>query len=176
MPTLGTFGLTAAYVTVALLLLVLNLYARWPWPVKAAVIVLVTASYFVTYHDVPDELGWPTAASLPARFRLLAVAIDLPNPAIGDKGRIYLWATDESGADAPRAYVLPYSKPLRHIVHQADEKLRQGIPLIGEDHQDRDHSRGLLGRLVSGLQYGQKSLHSADLEFFQQPAAKLPPK
>lgn len=176
MPTLGSFGLTAAYVTVAVLLLVLNLYARWSWPVKAALIVLVTASYFVAYHAVPDELGWPTPASLPARFRLLAVAVDLPNPAVGDKGRIYLWATNESGTDAPRAYLLPYSKPLRHVVRQAAQKLRQGIPLIGEDHQDRDRSHGLLGRLVSGLQYGQKSLNSADLQFFVQPAAKLPPK
>ena len=176
MPTLGTLGLTAAYVTVALLLMVLNLYSRWSWQTKAAVIVLVTSSYFVTYHAFPNELGWPTAASLPARFRLLAVAVDLPNPAIGDKGGIYLWATNASATDEPRAYLLPYSKPLRKVVVRADKELREGIPLIGENHQDKDRTPGLLGRIINGLQYGQKSLNSADLEFFEQPAAKLPAK
>lgn len=169
-------GLTAAYVTVALVLVVLNLYSRWSWRTKAVIVVLVTACYFVTYDAFPTELGWPTSAALPARFRLLAVAVDLPNPTIGDKGRIYMWAADATDGGPPRAYVLPYSEPLRRIAAKAARKLREGIPEIGEDLQDKDRSQGFLGRLVSGLQYGQKSLNSANLEFFDQPPAKLPAK
>ena len=176
MPTLGTLGLTAAYVTVALLLVVLNLYSRWSWQTKTVIIVLVTSSYFVTYHAFPTELGWPASAALPARFRLLAVAVDLPNPAIGDKGRIYMWATDATNGGPPRAYVLPYSEPLRRIASKAGKKLREGIPQIGKDNQNKDRSQSFFGRIIGGLQYGQKSLNSANLEFFDQPPAKLPAK
>ncbi len=38
MMNLGFAGLTAAYVFIALLLLSINLYSRWRWPVKAAAV------------------------------------------------------------------------------------------------------------------------------------------
>ena len=75
MVLLGTSGLVAAYVVVALLLLVLNLNTRWSWVVKASAIAVVSALYVVTYYSIPPLLGWPTDQALPKRFLLLAVDV-----------------------------------------------------------------------------------------------------
>jgi hypothetical protein len=109
--TLGATGLITAYVVIGLLLLSINLYSKWSWPVKAATIVITSIFYIVTYFSIPPLLGWPTSGRLPERFRLLAIHVQEPNKTLDLEGEIFLWVT-EVGARAdiePRAFRIPYA-------------------------------------------------------------------
>lgn len=173
MVELGIAGLIAAYVLVALLLLSINLYSRWPWWVKAGTIVLTSIFYVVTYFSFPPLLGWPTSAKLPERFRLVGAYVQEPNKATGVEGSIYLWATGLAEGDEPeepRAYRLPYSNALHEKVAAASVKLRKGLAQLGETREEKgatpqhplDVSRG-----------GQKSV---DIEFYDLPDPLFPEK
>lgn len=137
---LGTSGLVAAYVVVAMLLLVLNLNARWSWVVKALAIVAVSALYVVTYYSLPPLLGWPTSQQLPKRFNLLAVYVQEPEKTSGRTGEILLWAADMAagprGAD-PRAYRVPFTPALHQKVEEAGNKIRKGLPQLGELREEK---------------------------------------
>ena len=93
MSSLGVAGLIASYIVIAILLLSLNLYSRWRWPVKAFAILLVSAFYVVSYRSIPPLLGWPVGQDLPKKFNLVAVYVAEPDKVTGDEGEIFLWLT-----------------------------------------------------------------------------------
>lgn len=172
--TLGTIGLTVAYVVVALLLLSVNLYSRWPWWVKLGTIAVTSLFYVVTYVSYPTLLGWPTDAQLPERFRLLAVHVQEPSKVTGAEGKIFLWATDMSQpSDAePRAYRVPYTGPLHQRVVEAGNKLRKGLPQLGETEEEEARSIPP-DAIEDSTRYGQKSVR---IEFFDLPDPLFPDK
>lgn len=173
MVLLGTTGLIAAYVLLALLLLCLNLYTRWSWPIKAAMIVVVSAFYLVTYFSLPPLLGWPTEAELPRRFNLVAIYVVEPDKSTGSKGEIFLWATDMAegprGAE-PRAYRVPFTNELHSRVVEAGNKMRKGLPQLGEVSEEKT---GPSARPTDQSQGGQKSIA---IEFFDLPDPLFPEK
>lgn len=133
--TLGMSGLIAAYVLIALLLLSVNLYSSWSWPVKVATIIITSLFYLVTYFSLPSLLGWPTSEDLPAKFKLNSVHVVQPDKLSGNKGAIYLWVTeikDLHPIRVPRAYKLPYSDPLYKQVNKASIKMNKGMQQMGE--------------------------------------------
>ena len=133
--TLGMTGLVASYVLLALLLLSLNLYSNWSWPVKAATIVITSIFYVIAYFSIPPLLGWPTEAELPDKFKLNAVYVEQPDKITDKDGAIYLWATRIDNLEAsgePRSYRLPYSDPLYEQVNEARTKMKKGIEQMGE--------------------------------------------
>jgi hypothetical protein len=170
---LGTSGLVAAYVLVALLLLILCLYTPWSWRVKAAMVALVSAFYLVTYYSMPPLLGWPTAADLPKRFNLVAIFVNEPDKTTGAPGEIFLWATDlasgPTGAE-PRAYRVPFSNELHTRVVEAGNKMRKGLPQVGEINEEPP---GPSARPTDESQGGQKSVA---IEFFDLPDPLFPEK
>jgi len=170
---LGTSGLVAAYVLVALLLLILNLYTRWSWRIKALLIVLVSAFYVVSYFSLPPLLGWPTDAELPKRFNLVAIFVQEPDKTTGAPGEIFLWATDmatgPTGAE-PRAYRVPFSDALHARVVEAGNKMRKGLPQIGEVSEKK---KGPSARPTDESQGGMKSVA---IEFFDLPDPLFPEK
>lgn len=173
MVLLGTSGLVAAYVLVALLLLILNLYTRWAWQVKAALIAVVSAFFFVTYVSLPPLLGWPTAATLPARFNLVAIYVQEPDKTGGHPGEIFLWATDLAGGSTrvePRAYRVPFSDELHARIVEAGNKMRKGMPQIGELREEPPVPGA---RPTDQSQGGQKSIA---IEFFDLPDPLFPEK
>jgi hypothetical protein len=122
-------------VLLALLLLSINLYSNWSWPVKAATIVITSVFYIVAYFSVPPLLGWPTSAELPQKFKLNAVYVQQPDKATGEEGAIFLWLTgidDLKPESVPRSYRLPYSDPLYEAVNDARIKLKKGMEQLGE--------------------------------------------
>lgn len=171
--TLGAAGLVAAYVILAVLLLSINLYSKWRWPVKAVATVVVTGFYVVTYQSIPPLLGWPASQRLPDRFNLVAVYVEEPDKASGDEGAIYLWVTDlEQGFEdvKPRAYAVPFSAELHQQVADASGKLRKGIPQLGET---KDAKLGPNGRPLDTSQQGQASV---SVDFFDLPDPLFPEK
>lgn len=172
MPTLGISGLIAAYVLIALLLLSINLYSRWSWPVKAATIIVTSAFYAVTYFSVPGLLGWPTSESLPEKFKLNAVQVVQPDKLSGDEGAIYLWVTairELKPGTVPRAYRLPYSDPLYEKVNEARIKMNKGMQQVGEYKKPE----GDVKILENGTRTGQVS---SPVKFYDLPDPLFPDK
>ena len=173
MVLLGKSGLIAAYIIVALLLVSLNLYTRWSWRVKAALVVIVSAFYLVTYFSLPPLLGWPADETLPKRFNLVAVYVQEPDKSTGAEGEIFLWATDMAkgprGAE-PRAYRVPFSGELHQKVVEAGNKMRKGLPQLGELSEE-PLSRP--DRPTDAFRGGQDSVA---IEFFDLPDPLFPEK
>jgi len=145
MPNLGISGLVAAYVLIAVLLLGVSIRSDWSWKVKAAVIMLTTAFYLVTYFAYPQILGWPTAEKPPQKFRLLASYIERPDKNRGVSGAIYLWLAgidDLSSPLPPRAYRFAYSDTLHERVLNATSKLNKGMAQLGEFDNTHDTNTG----------------------------------
>ena len=173
MVLLGKAGLIAAYTIIALSLISLNLYTKWSWRVKATAVVLVSAFYVVTYFSIPPLLGWPTSEDLPQRFNLVAVYVTEPDKATGRDGEIFLWATDlergPRGAE-PRAYRVPFSGELHARVVEAGNKMRKGLPQLGEV---REEQLGPHARPTDETRGGQETVA---IEFFDLPDPLFPEK
>jgi len=63
--------LSIAYALLGVLLLVICIFARIPWPVKAGVIVLTSTFYLVSFFATRSLLGWSSIDPLPPKFKLL---------------------------------------------------------------------------------------------------------
>ncbi|HEY4042308.1 MAG TPA: hypothetical protein VGM32_10770 [Rhodopila sp.] len=128
-------GLVAAYVLVTMLLLSLNLTSLWRWWVKAAAIVLTTASFGVSYAAITGLMGWPTTHKLPTRFNLVSSLISEPNKRTKDPGHIYLWATELDAnnvpSGTPRSYQISYTNALARKIADAQEKHDKGQDVMG---------------------------------------------
>lgn len=128
-------GITVAYVALAVLLLSLNVYSRWPAWVKLSAVVLTGALYYVTYLSLEGLSGWPARSSLPKEFVMLSGYVKEPDKTSGDEGRVYLWVLSlekERVSSAPRAYHLPYSPLLHREIEEAGKRLRRGIKQLGK--------------------------------------------
>ncbi len=171
--TLGAAGLIAAYVLLGVLLVSLNLYSRWAWPVKIFGIVLVAVFYGVTYRSIPPLLGWPTQQNLPERFNLLALYVQEPDKATGDEGAIYMWVTDLGRGFSnvrPRAYEVPFSAELQQKAVEAGSKLKKGLPQLGET---KEAELGPNGQPRDTTEQGQASV---SIDFYDLPDPLFPEK
>jgi len=151
----------------------LNLYTPWSWRIKALLITLVSAFYVVTYFSLPPLLGWPTAAEMPKRFNLVAIFVQEPDKSNDDDGQIFLWATDMAQGSRgvePRAYRVPFSSDLHARVVEAGNKMKKGLPQLGEI---REEKLGPHAQPKDETEGGQKSVA---IEFFDLPDPLFPEK
>ena len=168
---LGITGIVAAFVLLALLLLSINLYSKWSWPVKALTIVLTSAFYIITYFSFPPLLGWPTTQLPPQQFRLIAAHVNQPNKETGEDGAVYLWLTeikDMSSTGEPRSYRLEYSNELHEKIINVNAKLDKDIQQLGEFKEPDDAFND-----ISEQKRGLKSVH---IEFYDLPDPLFPDK
>jgi len=152
----GHATITVGYVLVSLTLLLLSLFSRWRWQLKAGLIVAVTLAWCAVYFSLPAMLGWPTDRDVPRRFNLLAVYIQEPDASTGKPGGVFFWASDlNPDADQkPRAYRLPFSPGFKSVFEEGQGKLRKNIPQLGEaEDEDEVH-----GTPADRLQIGLKSV------------------
>lgn len=135
MSTESIAGFIAGYFVVALLLLNVLFCTRWMWWLKLAALLTVVALFHATYQALPDLLGWPTAAGLPARFNLRGLEIVEPDKGGVSKGEIYLWVTElnlDHSPQVPRAFAVPFHPELQLKLASAGSKLRKRMPQLGE--------------------------------------------
>lgn len=172
--TLGVSGLVTAYILIAVLLLSINLYSNWSWPVKAATIIVTSIFYIITYISMPPILGWPTEQNPPERFRLVSAYVEQPDKLTGDEGAIYLWLTeidDLSETSEPRAYKFPYSDPFHEEIIKAQAKLSKNILQLGEfEEPDKD------AVLLENLEQKRTANVSAKISFYDMPDPLFPEK
>lgn len=170
--TLGLTGLVAAYVLLALLLLSINLYSTWSWPVKAATIVITSLFYLIAYFSIPPMLGWPTSAELPQKFKLNAIHVVQPDKLTNEDGIIYLWLTEIDDLEAvgtPRSHELPYSDPLYKAVNKARIKMKKGIEQLGEVKKPEEGA-------VKIDREGKTTQVSSPIKFYDLPDPIFPEK
>jgi hypothetical protein len=133
--TLTLLAIAAAYVVLAILLLAMGLTSRFAWWIKAATIVVTSAFFVEVFFATKSLLGWPGTGKLPPKFQLLWTRVVEPDAKIGDRGAIFLWVeeVDENNVPTgvPRAYRLPYSRPLGERAAKARDEIMLGNPQEG---------------------------------------------
>jgi hypothetical protein len=141
--------LSIAYAIVGALLLVVVVYARLPWPAKAAFVVVTSAFYVASFFGTRGLLGWASIDRLPANFKLLQVRIVEPHTLQGDPGSVYLWVEalddDNRPSGVPRAYRLAYSEALAQKTDNAAKEIAAGHPQGGRAADLGTGEGGLLG-------------------------------
>jgi hypothetical protein len=127
--------LSIAYALLGVLLLVICIFAKIPWPVKAGLVVMTSAFYAVSFFATRGLLGWSSSDPLPPKFKLLGARIVEPHSLAGDPGAIYLWveALDEDNypTAVPRAFRLPYNVHLAEKTEAAARASANGLPQGG---------------------------------------------
>ncbi len=169
--TLGITGIITAYILLGLLLLSINLYSKWSWPVKAATIIITSAFYLVTYYSFPPLLGWPTSQYPPAQFRLIAAHVVQPSKETGEEGTIYLWLTEiENMTDLaePRAYELQYTNGLHEKIINVKAKMDKDIAQLGEFKEPDDAFNQVVEQ--------KRGVKSVEIEFYDLPDPLFPDK
>jgi hypothetical protein len=128
-------GLSIAYASIGVLLLVACLFARLPWPVKAAAIIVTSGLYVVSFYATRGLLGWSSVDPLPPHFKLLHARILEPHSRVGDPGAIYLWVEELDDGNRPsgipRAYRLPYNAKFAQKAEAAVKASAEGKPQGG---------------------------------------------
>jgi hypothetical protein len=124
-----------------------------------AVLALLPLFYLAHYHLLQTLQGWPTRASLPTQFELIAFRVTEPLPGAGTDGEILLWAlADES--QRPRVHRVDYTRELHEALIDAGERQQAGQPQSGRVVQrSRDGNGG-----------------PAQLRFGNKDTGRLPPK
>jgi len=127
--------LSIAYALLGVLLLVVCVFAKVPWPVKAGLIVLTSAFYVVSFFATRGLLGWSSTDPLPPKFKLLSARIVEPHSLEGDAGAIHLWieALDDDNfpSGVPCAYRLPYNVRLAEKTEATVRASADGKPQGG---------------------------------------------
>ena len=168
------WGITGAYVLLALLVGSLWLHARLAVWVKLAAVGLVTASYWLVWATLPGFAGWPAEDELPARFQLLASEIREPDAANGFPGTVHVWVVDLAGdrpAAAPRAYRLAYGKDLHASLDAAKKRIQEGLPQVGRRTDDVR-----LGVAIDRSRFGERHDELDRLLIENLPDPRLPEK
>ncbi len=169
--TLGITGIMAAYILVGLLLLSINLYSKWSWPVKAGAVIITSIFYVVTYFSLPALLGWPTTQYPPEQFRLVGAHVKQPNKDTGEEGSVYIWLTEIRNMDSvrePRAYELEYSTELHEKIINVKAKMDKDIPQLGEFKEPDD--------AFNQITEQKRGMKSVNIEFYDLPDPLFPEK
>jgi hypothetical protein len=138
-----TLSLILTFAVIFLLLGLALMWSSWPRWLKALLALGITAMYFVSYQTALALLGIPSTEALPERFVMLASVVEEPrgkNP-----GAVYLWIsplTEGKTALQPRAYKLPYSKPLHQMVNDGIKKGRDGVSQMGSAEMREGTGKG----------------------------------
>ena len=192
--TTTVIAISIAYVVMGLVLLSMGLTSRFAWWVKAIAIIVTSVFFVEVFYATKGLLGWPGSEKLPAQFQLHWVRVVEPDAKIGDPGSVYLWVEELDANNVPigvpRAYRLPYTRPLAERSSKARDQIMQGNPQKGsaEDlgetpvQQDAKADAKQTGERVEGtgvivdadlaklLQQAQR------VEFAPMPLPTLPPK
>ncbi|MGJ4954430.1 hypothetical protein ACQR1H_02200 [Bradyrhizobium sp. HKCCYLRH2015] len=127
--------LSVCYALIGALLLLVLVYARLPWQVKAVAVIITSTFYVGSFVGARGLLGWASVDRLPRSFKVLQVRIVDPHSVEGDPGAVYLWVEalddDNRPSGVPRAYRIPYSDTLADKAQHAADQIAAGHPQGG---------------------------------------------
>jgi hypothetical protein len=127
-----TLTFILVFVLFALLVALALVYSGWPRWLKGLLALGITGFYFWGYTSVHSLLGIPSTDALPERFVMIAAIVDEPRPKFA--GALYIWITpieEGQGVLQPKAYKLPYSRPVHEMIVEGMRKGRDGVNQMG---------------------------------------------
>jgi hypothetical protein len=184
-------SIIVAYAAVSVLLLSLNLTSLWRWWIKGGAIVATVFFFGFSYFAIASLLGWPTRATVPPNFSLLATRIIEPDKFTGAPGSIFLWleTLDDENVPSgqPLSYEVGYTQELADAVTKAQELLDAGEQVegdlneYGEERMEADSEQQAAGEpAVAGqLSQGGGSQYEPiglNITFNDMPPVRLPGK
>ena len=108
------------------------LWSRWPAWLKMLLVVGVTCLYFFGHEAVRELGGLPSDEPLPARFVMLAAAVDEPTSKAS--GSVFMWVSEivegRTGL-RPRAYRVKYTKELHGQIDEGIKRSKDGVSQMG---------------------------------------------
>lgn len=107
--------------------------AKGHWAPKVVLVAIAAGSSIGIWFSLQDVEGWPVSGPPPETFEMHCALIREPTPA--EPGMIYLWATPDHGRSEkrePRAYAIPYSKPLHEEMSKAMKDIKKGRRIMGK--------------------------------------------
>ena len=196
-------SISLAFFVLASLLLWFIIGSKGRWSVKALVIACVLYSCLSINLSLDNLFGWPSNQSMPEAFQVHWIKIKEPDKRTGEKGYIYVWATDLSGEQPetsgwkglkgyfvsfdnydptePRAYRLDYSKEGHERAQGALSSLMGGGKVGGKNNgkdkggEGKDKGKGSGKDKGKGKGDGSLS-RSDDIIFHDLPPSRLPDK
>ncbi len=147
-----SLALALSFAVLLILLCLALLWSRWPAWLKTLLIVGVTGFYFYGHEAVREIWGIPSTEPLPARFLMLAAAVD--EPTSKNSGWIFMWVSEivegRTGL-APRAYRLHYTKDMHSQIDEALKRSKDGVSQMGTaDIKQIGSGKKGLGWLIPG--------------------------
>ena len=192
-------GIAIGFVLIAALVLWFVIGAKGNWISKAAMILLSLYFCLSVGLSVNEFMGWPTDDQLPSKFLLHWAVIKEPDVKSGDEGSIYVWVRPISepepkaeykewndyllsfydGKSQPRAYRIPYSRPLHEETQKAINLMLKGNGVGGTsgEGEGKGKAAGKKGKGDGKAGDGGRSLtNNGGIEFHKLPPPKLPDK
>ncbi len=108
------------------------LWSRWPAWLKLILVAGVTVFYFFGHEAVREIWGVPSNEPLPARFLMLAAAVD--EPTSKGSGSVFMWVSEivEGRVGlSPRAYRVKYTKELHTTIEEGIKRSKDGVAQMG---------------------------------------------
>ena len=137
-------GLTAGFITLSLILLMLLLKTRLAVGYKFVLIVLVTGFFWVQYHSLHRYMGWPTDEPLPEEFVLIASEVKEPNSKTGEPGEMLWWIRESHDLNIPpRVYRLPYTPEIHESSQQVIKEQGEGSQYVGKTSPSSSGAEGV---------------------------------
>jgi len=127
-----TLTFILVFVLFAVLVALALVFSNWPRWLKGLLALGVTGFYFWGYGSVHSLLGIPSTDALPERFVMIAAVVEEPSPKY--EGALYVWITpieENKSVLQPRAYKLPYSRPVHEMIVEGMRKGRDGVNQMG---------------------------------------------
>jgi len=191
-------GIAIGFVLIAALVLWFVIGSKGHWAVKAAMIVVSLYFCLSVGFSVGEFMGWPTNDKLPPKYLVHWAIVNEPDVKLGDEGSIYIWVKPigepepevehkewndyllsfYDGKSKPRAYRMPYSRPLHEKIHRAMGILLKGGSVGGTNGEGTSEGEKKSGSKGDGkTTNGGRSLTTkGGIEFHKLPPPKLPDK
>lgn len=142
--TLAILGLTAGFILVLVVLLLVLLKSPIQPLWKFLLVLLAGGFYLLQYESLQQYTGWPSDDALPARFVLIATDVREPNAKAGDAGVMYWWLRDSADPSRPpRVYRLPYQADLHEKSQQVMQQQQNGSQFVATSSGRSTASAGL---------------------------------
>jgi len=133
------FEFASIYVFLSILLLLMIIYSRAPYWLKAIPIVISIFFLIGSYNTIDGLLGRPAKLDLPSEFVYVYHVTEAPNPANDFPGRIIILLKDKFGF---RLHEIPYAKPARKKLQQAKQGSNGGRRKMKIKTQDKKKRKG----------------------------------
>ncbi len=144
--TAAILGLSAGFILVLVIVLLLLFKTALDWRLKLLAVVVSTGFYWIQYAALLEYGGWPSVDALPDEFVLIASHVREPNPSQGDEGIMYWWVRESGNPDQPpRVYELPYRSELHESSEKVVQEQKQGTQYVGRTDAGTSAASGGFG-------------------------------